>query len=202
MLPWQHHAGILYFMCNSHWHSFLLRAMTKLPPGIIYLIPRIPQILIGPISTYLLLKLSQTFYGIFYFSTWVTVILLILSGPAIFAISLAWNDFKNYRAARAIGAVLPPRILDYSPGNVYSIWKEIKHEKTGYFGEILFLFFFSSFFFLCFFCWTESENFIYSFSGDGFKDQAANSGGFAFNLRFLFQNRVRECTLFFFLVQI
>ena len=169
--------------------------MTKLPPGIIYLIPRIPQLLIGPISTYLLLKLSQTFYGIFYFSTWVTVILLILSGPAIFAISLAWNDFKNYRAARAIGAVLPPRILDYSPGNVYSIWKEIKHEKTGYFGEILS--FSSFFFFLCFFCWTESENYIYSFSGDGFKDQAANSGGFAFNLRFLFQNRVRECTLFF-----
>ena len=124
--------------------------MTKLPPGIIYLIPRIPQLLIGPISTYLLLKLSQTFYGIFYFSTWVTVILLILSGPAIFTISLAWNDFKNYRAARAIGAVLPPRILDYSPGNVYSIWKEIKHEKTGYFGEILSLFFLLFFSFFAF----------------------------------------------------
>ena len=108
--------------------------MTKLPPGIIYLIHCIPQLLLGPISTFLLLKLSQTFYGTSQLSTLVTIILLILSGPAIFAILLAWNDFKNYRAARAIGAVLPPRILDYSPGNIYSIWKEIKLENTGYFG--------------------------------------------------------------------
>ena len=162
--------------------------MTKLPPGIIYLIHRIPQLLMGPISTYLLLKLSQTFYSTFQFSTWMTIILLILSGPVIFAISLAWSDFKNYRAARAIGAVLPPRILDYSPGNIYSIWKEIKHEERGYFGE--FHFFFHSFLatecsqvfmFLCF------NSFL---SGDEFKDQATNSGGFSFNLRFLFQNRV------------
>jgi hypothetical protein len=110
-------------------------AMTKPPPGIIYLTHCIPQLLIGPISTYLLLKLSQTFYSTFQLSTWVKIILLIISGPVLFAILLAWNDFKNYRAARAIGAVLPPRILDYSPGNIYSIWKEIKHENTGYFGE-------------------------------------------------------------------
>jgi hypothetical protein len=116
-------------------------AMAKLPPGILYLIHSIPQLLIGPTSTYLLLKLYQTFYSTSQFSTWVTIILLILSGPVIFAISLAWNDFKNYRAARAIGAVLPPRILDYSPGNIYSIWKEIKLENTGYFGETFSLFF-------------------------------------------------------------
>ena len=128
--------------------------MTKLlPPGIIYLIHRIPQLIIGPISTYLLLKLSQTFYSTLQFSTWMTIILLILSGPVIFAISLAWNDFKNHRAARAIGAVLPPRISDYSPGNIYSIWKEIKHEETGYFGEILFLFVF----------WLGSQVFIFIF---------------------------------------
>jgi len=85
--------------------------------------------------TYLLLKLSQTFYSTFQSPTWVTLLLFILSGPVIFAVSLAWNDFNNYRAARAIGAVLPPRISDYSPGNIYSIWKEIKHEETGYFGD-------------------------------------------------------------------
>jgi hypothetical protein len=153
---------------------------TKLPPGIIYLTHRIPQLLIGPISTYLLIKLYQTFYGTFQLSSWVTIILLILSGPVIFAISLAWNDFKNYRGARAIGAVLPPRISDYSPGNIYSIWKEIKHENTGYFGEI-----FSSFF-----ADRVLTKWFLFILGDGFKDQAENSGGFSFNLRFLFQNRV------------
>ena len=112
--------------------------MANLPPGIIYLIHCIPQILIGPISTYLLSKLSQTFYRTFQLSTSVTIILLISSGPVIFAILLVWNDFKNYRAARAVGAVLPPRILDYSPGNIYSIWKEIKLENTGYFGATFF----------------------------------------------------------------
>ena len=172
---------------SSSSHSDLLEvhsAMTKLPPGIIYLIHCTPQLLVGPISTYyLLLKLSQTFYGTFQFSTWVTIILLILSGPVIFVISLAWNDFKNFRAARAIGAVLPPRILDYSPGNIYSIWKEIKFENTGYFGEI--------FFFPFFWGATEcSQNFFYLILGEGFEDQADNSGGFTFNLRFLFQNRV------------
>lgn len=102
----------------------------KLPPGIIYLIHHIPQLLIGPISTCLLLKLSSI-----QLPTWTTIILLILSGPMMFAIVLAWDDFKNYRAARAIGASLPPQILDYSPGNIYSVWKEIQLEKTGYFGE-------------------------------------------------------------------
>lgn len=128
---------VLIHTCSKN-HS----TMTKLPPGVNYLIHCIPQLLIGPVSTLLLLKLFQTFYSsTFQLSIWVTIILLILSGPVIFTISLAWNDFKNYRAARAIGAVLPPQILDYSPGNIYSIWKEIKHEKTGYFGEILFFFF-------------------------------------------------------------
>jgi hypothetical protein len=136
------HRSSIFPLLIQQFSFILAPAMTKLPPGIIYLVPLIPQLLIGPISTYLLLKLSQTFYGIFYFSTWVTVILLILSGPVIFGISLAWNDFKNYRAARAIGAVLPPRIVDFSPGNIYSIWKEIQQENTGYFGEILSLFFF------------------------------------------------------------
>ena len=153
--------------------------MTKLPPGIIYLFHHIPQLLIGPISTYLLLKLSQSFYSTFQFSTWVTVILLTLSGPVIFGISLAWNDFKNYRAAQAIGAVLPPRILDYSPGNIYSIWKEIQFENTGYFGESFFPFFF---------CYRVLTNVL--LSGESFDDLAENARGFAFNIRFLFQNRV------------
>jgi len=114
-----------------------------LPPGIIYLFHHIPQLLIGPISTYLLLELSRRFLSVYdlVVTTWVTVLLLTLSGPVLFAISLAWNDLKNYRAARAIGAVLPPRVLDYSPGNIYSIWKEIRNEKTGYLGENSFFFF-------------------------------------------------------------
>ena len=159
--------------------------MTKLPPGIIYLIHCIPQLFIGPVSTYLLLKLYQTFYSAFQFSTWVTIVLLILSGPVIFAILLAWNDFKNYRAARAIGAVLPPRIVDYTPGNIYSIWKEINIENTGYFGEN-FSPFPPSFFLLP----AAHKCFIYFISGEGIDEQAEKSGGFAFNLRFLFQNRV------------
>ena len=97
-----------------------------LPPGIIYLVHHIPQLLIGPILTYPFLKISQNFfYHDLKLMTWITLVMLILSGPVLFAISLALNDLKNWRAARAIGAVLPPRILDYSPGNVYTIWKEI-----------------------------------------------------------------------------
>ena len=161
-------------------HTCSNSVMANLPPGIIYLIHCIPQILIGPISTYLLLKLSQTFYRTFQLSASVTIILLISSGPVIFAIILVWNDFKNYRAARAVGAVLPPRILDYSPGNIYSIWKEIKLENTGYFGAT----FFPPF------IWYRYLYLFYSISGEGFEDQAENSGGFSFNLRFLFKNRV------------
>ncbi|KAF8804608.1 cytochrome P450 [Phlegmacium glaucopus] len=133
-----------------------------LPPGIIYLLHHIPQLLIGPISTYLFLKLSQSFFlnnYNFQSTTWVTVVLLTLSGPVLFAILLAWDDLKNYRAARAIGAILPPRIPDYSPGNIYSIWKDIRTDRTGYFG-------------------------------DGIDDLAAYCGGYAFNTRILFQNRM------------
>ena len=55
--------------------------------------------------------------------------------------------------------------------------------------DILVSFFLS--FFLSFFWLPGAHKFFFIFiSGDGFKDQAANSGGFSFNLRFLFQNRV------------
>ena len=107
------------------------------PPGIIYLFHHIPQLLLGPISSFLFLKLSQSVYHV-QLSTWVTVVLLILSGPVLFAILLAWNDVKTYRAARAVGAVLPSRIPDWSPGNVYTIWKEIQSERIGYIGEFFF----------------------------------------------------------------
>ena len=103
--------------------------------------PPVPQLLLGPISTYLLLKISQSFYYDLKLATCMTIILLILSGPLLFAISLALNDLNNWRAARAIGAVLPPRVLDYSPGNIYSIWKGIQNRKKGYFGEISFFLF-------------------------------------------------------------
>lgn len=108
----------------------MITVYQKLPPGIIYLLQHIPQLLLGPTTTWLLLTLYN-----FHLPTWMTILFMILSGPVLFAISLAWNDFNDYRAAQAIGAVLPPRILDYSPGNVYSIWKEIQNEKIGYYGE-------------------------------------------------------------------
>ena len=54
--------------------------------------------------------------------------------------------------------------------------------------------FFSLFFLVFFFFATECSQvnilFYLYMSGDGFYDQAAKSGGFSFNLRFLFQNRV------------
>lgn len=108
------------------------------PPGIIYLLQHIPQILLGPISSFVVLKLSQTIYDDFELKTWVIVVLLILSGPVIFGVLLAWDDLRNYRAARAVGAVLPSRLPDWSPGSVYTLWKRIRKERTQYIGEILF----------------------------------------------------------------
>ena len=156
------------------------------PPGIIYLIQHIPQILLSPISSFFVLKLSQTIYD-FELKTWVIVVLFILSGPVIFGILLAWDDLKNYRAARAVGAVLPSRHPDWSPGSVYTVWKRIRKERKQYIGEILFLFLHRV---ILMNSNCASLFFFFFFSGDGFDRQAERCGCYVFNSRILFQNRV------------
>ncbi|KAF8156866.1 cytochrome P450 monooxygenase pc-2 [Crassisporium funariophilum] len=129
-----------------------------IPPGINYLAHHLPQLALGPFSAYAIIQTVQWYFHV-KVETWVVVLSLISSGPILFAVNLAFKDFKDYRVAAALGAELPPRILDYSPGNIYTIYKEIEGDKTGYIGEMV----------------------------DVIAEQM---GGFAFNLRLLFQNRI------------
>ncbi|CAA7270251.1 unnamed protein product [Cyclocybe aegerita] len=130
-----------------------------LPPRPLYLAQRGPQLLAGPITAYALTQLAHRFVPAYESTTFQTVVAVLLSGPILFALLLSYDDVKNYFAARVLGARLPPRVLDYSPGNVWSIVKELRAVEAGYLT-------------------------------DGIEENAEYCGGYVFNLRILFQNRM------------
>ncbi|KAJ3513142.1 hypothetical protein NLJ89_g3108 [Agrocybe chaxingu] len=101
-----------------------------IPPGFVYIGHRLPQLLAGPITACFLIVLL----GWETSTTW-TITSVLLSGPLLFTIVLTYDDIKNYLAARSIGAQLPPCIRDYSPGGVWSIYKDIQVEKSGYIAD-------------------------------------------------------------------
>ncbi len=58
--------------------------------------------------------------------------------PLSLMIQVQSVDFINSRSAKKLGAVIPPRIGDPSPGGVLSLLGSIKAFKSGYPGELLF----------------------------------------------------------------
>ncbi|CAA7267041.1 unnamed protein product [Cyclocybe aegerita] len=125
-----------------------------IPPGFVYIGHRLPQLLAGPLTAYFLIVLLGR-----EISTTLTITSVLLSGPLLFTILLTYDDIKNYIAACSSGAQLPPHIRDYSLGGIWTIYKDIQAEKSGYIA-------------------------------DGIEETVEYCGGYVFNVRLLFQNRM------------
>ncbi|TFK35048.1 cytochrome P450 monooxygenase pc-2 [Crucibulum laeve] len=107
-----------------------------LPPGIVYLLPRLPRILAPPALVYIISYLLEAQLG-FRFSGWALAISLVLSLPTALTLVVLWRDIFMYLDARSRGAVLPPARLDRSPGSIRSLLAGMRNFKSGYPGEAL-----------------------------------------------------------------
>lgn len=124
---------------------------TDIPPGITYIVRKLPQIVFPPAATALILYLyhNPQLYGLTspdappQLSTWVTTFIYILSFPTVLAISIMYSSIVNRITAARMGAVMlpaPPFMDDPTPGGLYSLYRAIQGVKSGYIGmSFLFL---------------------------------------------------------------
>lgn len=103
----------------------------EVPPGIAYLVQRLPRILTPPTLAYTLVYLGKTHLSI-ELSTWGLSSVLLLSLPVGLTLSVLWKDLVIRWDASNKGAVLPPVAPDPFPGGARSLYRAVTSFKTGY----------------------------------------------------------------------
>lgn len=119
----------------------------EIPPGILYLLRFSPHLLTPALITYFLNYLASSPVSRAYIPA-VLARFLPLSGshlasavlssvPLFLTLRILWDELKIRIEARRLGAVLPPKIVDWSPGSLVSLIKVSKIIKEGYIGKHL-----------------------------------------------------------------
>ncbi|KAH9483183.1 Cytochrome P450 monooxygenase 75 [Psilocybe cubensis] len=110
----------------------------ELPPGIIFLTQRAPKITLPPLLTYLAARVlgSDSLYG-YQPSWWALGVAMLASLPLAFTAAIVWDEVYIRLDAARKGAVLPPRIGDWTPGNILTLIRQVKSFERGYPGEFL-----------------------------------------------------------------
>jgi hypothetical protein len=114
----------------------------SIPPGILFLVKRLPQLLYPPGTTFILLYLYRNLVDSPGIAlplpqppTWLIVTMYILSFPTALILSNVHTAVSNRIAAARMGAVMlptPPFMDDPTPGGLLSLWRGIKSFKNGY----------------------------------------------------------------------
>lgn len=121
----------------------------EIPPGILYLLRFSPHLLTPALITYFLNYVTSLPVSRAYIPS-VLARFLPLSGshlvsavlssvPLFITLRILWGDLKVRVEARRLGAVLPPRIVDWSPGGIVTLIKVTRMVNGGYIGERLLL---------------------------------------------------------------
>lgn len=107
--------------------------MDQLPPGIIYLISCLPQLLLPPAIVY---GLNHICDFVFHVSlpTWSQIPAYVLSFPALFTCSVLAEKYRDSRQAAIHGAVLAPMFPSRWPGGLDILAALIQNFKVGYMG--------------------------------------------------------------------
>lgn len=109
--------------------------MLKSPPGIRFLITRIPQLLLPAICFYGAFIACDFFAGTWQLSTWSKILLSLLMPIVLSTVGVWHQDLKRLKEARALGAQLPPR---YKVSKIagLDVIQSLEHQlKSGYIGE-------------------------------------------------------------------
>ncbi|EKM60397.1 uncharacterized protein PHACADRAFT_189528 [Phanerochaete carnosa HHB-10118-sp] len=77
-----------------------------LPPGLLYLLPIIPQLLVPPMAVCLLAYIARVCFG-YNIPVWAIAAACVLSWPAALTVLVQWYDHKVDREAAARGSKMP-----------------------------------------------------------------------------------------------
>ncbi|KAG1731965.1 cytochrome P450 [Suillus paluster] len=108
----------------------------ELPPGIIYLISCLPQLLLPPAIVYGLNRISDFAFGVC-LPGWFQIPACLLSFPIVFACSVFVTNHRDRSQAALHGAVLPPMFPSKWPGGLDILAALIQNFKTGYMGDMM-----------------------------------------------------------------
>ncbi|KAF9530383.1 cytochrome P450 [Crepidotus variabilis] len=101
------------------------------PPGVRFLASLSLRFLIGPFIAYCILTICDNYLDS-PLSSMGRGFLLVFSTPILVAILLVYKDTRNFLAARAMGATLPPYVGDWTPGSILFLKQQAKTSKNGY----------------------------------------------------------------------
>ncbi|KAF8996805.1 cytochrome P450 [Cyathus striatus] len=105
-----------------------------LPPGIIYLLQRLPYLLSPPILTYCIIHGLEALFGV-YLSAWTTIFSYLASLPLALTFIVVYYDIKYQLQAYSHGATLAPLLADWSPGGIKTLMSMLRTDKQGYMGD-------------------------------------------------------------------
>ncbi|OJA07921.1 hypothetical protein AZE42_03680 [Rhizopogon vesiculosus] len=110
--------------------------MMELPPGIIYLVSCLPQVLSPPALVYGLDRICDFTFGVS-LPEWSRIPAYILSFPVLFTCTVLATNYHDRRQAALRGAVLPPMFPSTWPGGLDVLAALAQNFKTGYMGDIM-----------------------------------------------------------------
>jgi hypothetical protein len=129
-LDWIYNDKNYNFLLGNVYHCLLL-TMASTPPGISYLVKRLPSFAIPPATIYaigVLLRRSHIEYP-----SWTLWLAGVLSLPVASALSLLSQRLHDYYDAINVGAAMAPLITDGTPGNLLFLLRAGKNSE-GYVG--------------------------------------------------------------------
>jgi hypothetical protein len=125
-----------------------------IPPGILYLIRFSPQILTPPLTVYALNYLTTTatqpssflanvpiLSGVLGFGSlrqpYLALVMTASLGVAL-TVKVLWDEVRIRIKAKRLGAVLAPKVPDWTPGGLGILARAGKIMREGYIGEFFF----------------------------------------------------------------
>ena len=150
----------------------------EIPPGIVYLIQRLPRILTPPVLVYIVNFVCQSHLGI-QLPNWVLPLSYALCFPAVLAATVLYRDVINSREAAALGAVLPTAVGGSSPGGIMFLFNALRDAKSGYPGKLAF-------------SYVIRLGLRRLDKGDALSRRCEEIGYYTMNIRVAFENRVRK----------
>ncbi|KAG1776001.1 cytochrome P450 [Suillus placidus] len=107
----------------------------ELPPGIVYLISCLPQLLLPPAIVYGLNRICDFAFGVS-LPGWSQIPVYVLSFPALFTCNVIAANYRDSRQAAMHGAVLPPKFPSRWPGSLDILAALVQNFKIGYMGQV------------------------------------------------------------------
>ena len=104
------------------------------PPGILFLIPVLPRVIAPPLLVYVLLWVCEQCLG-YSAPFWLSAIAYVGSWPLALAALVYSRNFRDWRKAKSLGAVMPP-VIEYSwPGNPEMVIRTMRSDGQKIIGQ-------------------------------------------------------------------